>query len=37
MSGGWKPKINPTPKLEEKTAARVRCREACFKGDTIDA
>src|SRR5450631_3043622 len=37
ISGGWKPKINPTPRLEENTAARVRCREALFKGGTIDA
>ena len=31
MSGGWKPKINPTPRLEERIAASVRRREAPLK------
>ena len=26
IRGGWKPKINPTPKLEERIAASVRRR-----------
>ena len=37
ISGGWKPKINPTPRLEENTAARARCREAWITDGRSDA